>query len=344
MTRTLLLAGAVGILMVSGARCKEPSGGHATEPGRAGTSEGMEGTSGGAQSMPAIVAHRGASAEAPENTVASARLGWRQGADAVEVDVYLTRDGKIVAIHDDTTKRTTGVDLRVRDHDLADLRALDAGRWKGEAFKGERIPTLDEILATVPPGKRLFVEIKCKREILPELERVLGSSTPDGASVTIIGFDHDTVAAAKKELGLETYWLSGWKRDERTKEVLTDPDDLVRRAVAAGVDGLGLAHDGPIDERFVRAIRDAGLRLNVWTVNDAEVAGELLRLGADSITTDRPGWLRDELRSRGDPRSREELRSLERVGSGGDVPSGDEVGFGEEVRSREDAAREGRSR
>jgi glycerophosphoryl diester phosphodiesterase len=255
--------------------------------------------------MPAIVAHRGASADAPENTVASARLGWERAADAVEVDVHLTRDGKIAVIHDDTTKRTTSVDLRVRDHDLADLRALDAGSWKGAAWKGERIPTLEEILATVPPGKRLLVEVKSEREIIPELKRVLRVSTPPGARVTIIGFDLDTIVAAKKDLGLETYWLSGWKRDDETKEVLTKLDDLVRRAVRAGVDGLGLAHDGPIDGDAVRAIHDAGLRLNVWTVNDAEVARKLLRFGVDSITTDRPGGLREDLRS-GDETSRED--------------------------------------
>jgi len=83
-----------------------------------------------------IVAHRGASWDAPENTVAAWRLAWEQGADAAELDTYLTKDGKMVVLHDGSTQRTTGVDLRVAETTLAELRALDAGKWKGEQFAG----------------------------------------------------------------------------------------------------------------------------------------------------------------------------------------------------------------
>src|SRR5262249_52335116 len=115
-----------------------------------------------------IIAHRGASLDAPENTLASARLGWEQGADAVEVDVRQSRDGHIVVIHDAHTRRTARVRKRVRAHSLAELRALDVGRWKHRHFAGERIPTLNEVIETVPPGKRLFVEIKSGPECLPQ--------------------------------------------------------------------------------------------------------------------------------------------------------------------------------
>src|SRR5689334_25434220 len=78
-----------------------------------------------------IVAHRGASFDAPENTVAAIELAWKQSADASEFDVYLTKDGKLVVIHDATTKRTANADVRVADSTLAELRKLDAGKWKG---------------------------------------------------------------------------------------------------------------------------------------------------------------------------------------------------------------------
>ena len=105
-----------------------------------------------------IIAHRGASHEAPENTLASVRLGWAQGADAVEVDVRQSRDGHIVVIHDAHTRRTAGVTRRVRAETLDELRALEVGRWKHRRHAGEKIPTLAEVIETVPPGKRLFVE------------------------------------------------------------------------------------------------------------------------------------------------------------------------------------------
>src|SRR5689334_354029 len=107
-----------------------------------------------------VVAHRGASHEAPENTLAAFRLAWEQGADAIEGDFYLTRDREIVCIHDDNTKRTSGEDLSVAASTLAQLRRLDVGRWKDPKWKGERIPTLTEVLATIPAGKRIFIEIK----------------------------------------------------------------------------------------------------------------------------------------------------------------------------------------
>src|SRR5947208_878460 len=99
-----------------------------------------------------IIAHRGASWEAPENTLSAVQLAWQQGADAVEADFRLSRDRQIVATHDDSTLRITGVDLRVHESSLAELRALDFGRWKAAQFEGERIPTLAELLATVPAG------------------------------------------------------------------------------------------------------------------------------------------------------------------------------------------------
>src|SRR3954470_14279804 len=117
-----------------------------------------------------IVGHRGASFDAPANPVAAIKLAWEQKADGSEFDIYLTKDGQIAVIHDKDTKRTAGgVNKVVAESTLAELRALDVGKWKGEKFAGEKIPTLAEMLATVPPGKRVFIEVKCGPEIVPEL-------------------------------------------------------------------------------------------------------------------------------------------------------------------------------
>src|ERR1043166_7466639 len=92
-----------------------------------------------------IVAHRGASYDAPENTVVSQELAWKQGADAAEFDVRATKDGQLAIMHDTTTKRTAGREAKFAELTLPELRELDAGSWKGPPFKGEKVPTSQQI-------------------------------------------------------------------------------------------------------------------------------------------------------------------------------------------------------
>src|SRR5688572_7332588 len=153
-----------------------------------------------------IIAHRGASFDAPENTVASIKLAWQQKADASEFDVLLSKDGKIVVIHDKDTKRVAGVDKKVVDQAFQELRRLDVDAWKGKNLAGERIPTLEEMLVTVPPAKRVFIEVKCGPEIVPELDRVLRASRLKSEQTAVISFYPDVVAAVKNARpDLETY-------------------------------------------------------------------------------------------------------------------------------------------
>jgi glycerophosphoryl diester phosphodiesterase len=241
-----------------------------------------------------IIAHRGASRDAPENTLASFKLGWEQRADADELDTHLTKDGQAVVIHDANTRRTTGVALAVATSTLAELRALDAGAWKGSQWPGEKLPTLAEAAATIPDGKRLFVEIKCGSEVLPELERVLESSGKKPAQFAIIGFDYATMQRAKKQLpGLEVYWLASPAAE--MNGTIPTVEALVERAKAARFDGLDLAYTFPIDHEFASKIKAAGLKFYVWTVDDDSVARTLVAAGVDGITTNRPEWLREHL-------------------------------------------------
>src|SRR3954467_2541534 len=140
-----------------------------------------------------IIGHRGASYDAPENTVASFKLGWEQQADADELDIYLSKDGQVVVMHDPNTKRTAGADRKIVDQTFEELRQLDAGVWKGPQWAGEKIPTLAEALATMPDGKRFFIEIKSGSEILPELEKVLEASGKRPEQLVIIGFGYETM-------------------------------------------------------------------------------------------------------------------------------------------------------
>jgi glycerophosphoryl diester phosphodiesterase len=241
-----------------------------------------------------IIAHRGASHDFPENTVAAFQRAWQDGADAVEIDIYLTKDGKIAVIHDKTTKRTTGVALKIADSTLAELQQLDAGTWKGAAWKGERIPTLAQAIATVPSGKRLFIEIKCGPEVLPELGRVIKESGRPAAELVLIGFNYETMQQAKEQFPqLTVYWVGASKK--RAKGKIPSIDELISEAKAAHLDGLDLSYHFVLDRAAIARVHQAGLKLFIWTVNDAHVAQALVALGVDGITTDRAGWLRGQL-------------------------------------------------
>ncbi|MGB1875094.1 MAG: glycerophosphodiester phosphodiesterase family protein, partial [Akkermansiaceae bacterium] len=134
---------------------------------------------------PLVIAHRGASAAAPENTLPAFQLAWQQGADGIEADFLLSKDGHIVCFHDKDTKRITGKKLLVKDATLAELRQLDVGAWKDARYAGTRIPTITEVLATVPEDKKCFIEIKCGAEIVEPLLREIEASTIKRDQITI---------------------------------------------------------------------------------------------------------------------------------------------------------------
>jgi len=243
-----------------------------------------------------IIAHRGASHDAPENTMAAFKLGWQQGADAVELDVHLTRDGRLAVIHDDNTKRVAGLGKKVAEQTLAELRALDAGKWKGKEWIGEKIPALDEVLTAIPAGKRLVIEVKEGPEAVPPLSDAFKRSGRKPSEIVIIGFSFETMKAARKEFpDTPVYWLAGF--DARKQAAGEEPtlEELIRKAVDARFDGLNLSYKWPINGPFAKKVKDAGLELYVWTVDDLALTKELAAAGVDGITTNRPGWLRQKL-------------------------------------------------
>lgn len=243
-----------------------------------------------------LIAHRGASHDAPENTLAAFRLAWEQGADGVEGDFRLTGDGEIVCLHDPTTGRTANANLAVADTPLARLRELDAGSWKGEKWRGEPIPTLSEVLASVPPGKRLFIELKSGPEILLPLAAVLADSGLDPDRAVILSFSAELVAEGSRLLPqVKALWITRFRR--RPWGWSPSLDEVLATLERSGADGLAGQARGAINVPLVRALRTAGRELHVWTVNDISSAARLCALGVDSIVTDRPGWLRAGLRA-----------------------------------------------
>jgi glycerophosphoryl diester phosphodiesterase len=239
-----------------------------------------------------IIAHRGASHLAPENTRTAVMLGWEKDAH-VEVDVYLTRDNRIVAIHDSTTKRTAGVDLKVAETTSQELRQLEVGLFKSAEFTGEPIPFLADLLQTIPPQRKLFVEIKCGPEILPVLQPLLLESGML-SRIVIIGFNLETVTRSKERIDVPTYWLKGTEKVKDTEQWIPHDPNLVQKARQQGLDGVNVHYAG-VTRALVDAAHASGQKLYVWTVDDPDEARRLVRLGVDGITTNRPGWLREQL-------------------------------------------------
>src|SRR5438309_2179817 len=155
-----------------------------------------------------IIAHRGAGQSnlqpdtPPENTLAAFAYAWSPevNADAAELDIHLTSDGEIVVIHDERTNRTTNAAWAVAEHTLAELRSLDAGSWKGAQFAGIPIPTLAEVIETVPHGKRLFIEIKTGPRIVDPLVQVVRRSAKPASQLPLISFNFDAIRRAKEKL------------------------------------------------------------------------------------------------------------------------------------------------
>jgi glycerophosphoryl diester phosphodiesterase len=232
-----------------------------------------------------IIAHRGASYLAPENTVASSKLAWELGADAVETDIYLSKDNRIMCIHDSNTKRTTGQNYKVKETDSDILRKLDAGSFKDKKYRGEKIPYFEEIIRAVPDGKKLVVELKCGSEVLPYLKSIVGKYGND-KNFVFIAFDLQTITDTKKIFPNNScYWLC-------SNSLLLEKD--LSSIPEADLDGVSLSYR-IINEKITADIRNLNLELYTWTVDDPREAKRLISLGVKGITTNRPGWLKEQL-------------------------------------------------
>ena len=245
-----------------------------------------------------IIAHRGASEDAPENTLPAMQLAWEQGADAAELDLWLSRDGKLVVFHDADTKRFAEPVRKIKEMTLEEIQQLDVGAFKGAPFKGVRVPALESILATVPAGKRIVLELKDGPELIPEFARVVKASGLKTKQMCVISFKEDNLRASKKALpDVPHYFLKGYKADAKTGE-LPPLEPLLTLCREAEFEGLNLHFDWPVTAEFTARVKAEKLKLLIWTVDDAAVARRLAAAGVDAITTNRPAWLREQLQKK----------------------------------------------
>jgi glycerophosphoryl diester phosphodiesterase len=243
-----------------------------------------------------IIAHRGASHDAPENTLSSVRLAWRRGAPSVEVDVFLSRDNQVIVYHDKTTKRIGGRDRPVTDQTLEELHQLDVGSWKHDKYADERIPTLGQVLKTVPRGGRIYIEIKDNPRIVPYVTSLLKTWKHTADRAVVIAFSYDVVLAMKKAMpDLPIYWLISFKRGDESQPWKPDPDSVIQKTLDANVAGISINMSDLITPDLVQRVHDRGLGFYVWTVDDPADGQRLLDAGVDGITTNRPRWFAQQL-------------------------------------------------
>jgi len=248
--------------------------------------------------MTSFLAHRGESFLAPENTLASIKQAWIHNADGVEIDVRLSKDNKIVVIHDANTRRTSRVSGKVKSLSLEFLKKLDFGIWKGKNWLNERIPTLEEVLKTVPHGKFVMIEIKSSIAILPMLNKLLQKTSFKNSQIKLAGFGLKKMSFIKKALPqFEVYRI---KRADRENIILNfyRLNRLIKSSKKNNLDGVSLSYSRWIDKKKIDKIKAAGLKVYIWTVDNPSKALRLINSGIDGIISNRPTWLRDKIKAR----------------------------------------------
>jgi len=249
-------------------------------------------------SLPLILGHRGASAHAPENTLAAFARALSDGADGIEFDVRLSRDGVPVVIHDSTLARTGAIDRAVSELTARELQRVDVGSWfaVGQpnhlAFVGEKLPTLAQVFDLLRNDGRLYIEMKCGKDegatLAAEVAR-LSRTSGMVDRVVVESFDHAAIAAVKSiDSEIRTAALFEPK--------LTRPLAIVRKlrmietALAVGADEIALHHTLAAN-RVVEKARHAGLDVVVWTVDDPTWVGRARKLGVKALIANDPALL-----------------------------------------------------
>lgn len=247
---------------------------------------------------PVVIAHRGESFDAPENTLAAVNLAWERGISAVEIDVHQTADREICVIHDRNTLRTTGRNYDVSRSKLAELQALDAGLWKGEKWEGEKIPSLRDVLASVPKHGKLIIEIKSDKNLHEQLANDIAQSKLRNNQIEIIAFNLKTLAKAKQIMPQhKMLWLITSKPVGLQYLSGIHPDNVIRKLKKYNIDGVNVGDSKHFTKKFIERFTTAGFAVYTWTVNDPGRALELLKYGVDCVTTDRAAWMQEQIKS-----------------------------------------------
>lgn len=239
-----------------------------------------------------LIAHRGESTDAPENTLASINLAWERNIKAVEIDIRLTADNQIVVIHDKNTFRVSGKWLNVSKSTLKKLKTLDVGSSKNKNWKGEKIPSLLEVLDTVPQDGRLIIEIKSKRFNLNYLKNTLQECKLNHSQVEIISFHRKVLERAKQTIPQhKTLWLLNLDYFWPHWMICFYPKKIIHKIKKSNLDGVNLWSGKLITKQVISDFKQEGLLVYFWTTNNFMKAKQLIEYGADGIISDKASLL-----------------------------------------------------
>ncbi|MBP1967384.1 glycerophosphodiester phosphodiesterase [Paenibacillus aceris] len=237
--------------------------------------------------QPIVIGHRGAAGEAPENTLRSFALAFEQGADGIELDVHITKDGEIVVCHDATLDRTTNGSGLICEKSWEEVKELDAGFWFSDAFVGERVPLLREVFELVPRG--LFINVEVKHAYEGRMEKALLAFLRESGrieDVVISSFDHKVIHRIKQA-------------EPEVRVGLLYSADLYNHAAYAQQIGVEVHSLHPSHHHFEKedavAASAAGLATYPYTANDVRDYQKLIDAGVTGIITDFPARLRKVL-------------------------------------------------
>jgi glycerophosphoryl diester phosphodiesterase len=255
-----------------------------------------------------LIAHRGESKDAPENTLPAYKLAVERGF-GFECDLYLSKDGRVFTFHDPDLKRTTGGANKSKCADVTwedTLSKLDVGswgKWKDSQYAGTRPALLEDVLALAKNGRRIYLEIKSGPEIVPYIKEIFAKqkiATPENA--LFICFDPEVCAKLNELMGeYKVYWLcTAWFQDEKKRPLVPrSPASIIEKLREIGADGVDINFDKRIvDSNFVAEINAAGYELHVWTVDQLDDALLAFARGALTVTTNCSKKLLEEYRER----------------------------------------------
>ena len=217
--------------------------------------------------------------------------GFNQHADGVEVDIRLTADKEIICHHDKNALRTTGTDRLIREMTLDEVSLLECGSWFGEAWRGEKVPELTKILSILPKGKEIFIEVKTNEVIVPYLIEDIYHQNIDIDRITIISFFPEVIRRVKKhnpKLKCNLLIAFDYKRIE--------VNEILDSVLSIGANGVGAQNHDRLNEELIGSLEEIGKSTHVWTVDSDKEAERYLKLGINSITTNKPLFLRKHLK------------------------------------------------
>ncbi len=218
---------------------------------------------------------------------------WLAGADGIECDLRLTRDGVVVAMHDATARRTTGDPRPISHITWNELQKLDAGRWKGAAFVGVGVPTLHEILTSVPTNKLCVLELKEGERLVERVAVTLQEIGSVNCEITLIGFDYQTIREARRCIPhVRALWLFADYKDIPRTAKQTIGAWLSERVREADLHGLDLGFSRHLTPKLVADLKANGCDVFTYTINTRARFRRCLEAAVDAITTDFPRrWL-----------------------------------------------------